>query len=374
MSHLALAASASRMAFDRIRLADFRNHQATRLEGTARFNLLVGPNGAGKTNVLEALSLFTPGRGLRRAQLSEMSRDDAPGFAIGADLVSGVTPVRLGTAVQAGDGSGPSRRIVQASGAALPASRLAEWLSVAWLTPAMDRLFMDSASGRRRFLDRMVLAIRPEHASHSGRYEKALRERNRLLSGDRSPDPTWLDALEKEMAEAGAAIAENRAAVVEMLAERLATLPDQPFARPEIAIDPSSPTDADALAARWRSARPAERGAGRTLHGPHRDDLSVHMAGTGRPAADCSTGEQKALLIAITLAHAMLADGGRPLVLLLDEVAAHLDPVRRAALFERLEASGAQVWMTGTELALFTGLEGKASVWRVTGGAVEKEA
>ncbi len=362
------------MAFDRIQLADFRNHRATRLGGTARFNLLVGANGAGKTNVLEALSLFTPGRGLRRAQLAEMTRDDAAGFAIGADLVSGVTPVRLGTAVQA---DAPGRRIVQASGAPLPAARLAEWLSVAWLTPAMDRLFTDSASGRRRFLDRMVMAIRPEHATHSGRYEKALRERNRLLSADRAPDPSWLEALEREMAEAGAAIAANRAAVIQELAARLAVLPEAPFARPEIAVDPASPADADALADAWRRSRGAERGAGRTLSGPHRDDLAVRMAGTGRPAAECSTGEQKALLIAITLAHATLsrdqaADGGRPLVLLLDEVAAHLDPVRRAALFERLDASGAQVWMTGTELALFSGLEGKAAVWRVADGAAER--
>jgi len=362
------------MAFDRIQLADFRNHRATRLDGSARFNLLVGANGAGKTNVLEALSLFTPGRGLRRAQLSEMARDDAAGFAIGADLVSGVTPVRLGTALQA---DAPNRRIVQASGAPLPASRLAEWLSVAWLTPAMDRLFTDSASGRRRFLDRMVLAIRPEHAMHSGRYEKALRERNRLLSADRAPDPAWLDALEKEMAEAGAVIAANRAAVVGELSARLATLPEAPFARPEIAVDPASPADADRLADTWLASRAAERGAGRTRSGPHRDDLAVVMAGTGRPAADCSTGEQKALLIAMTLAHATLsksqgADGGRPLVLLLDEVAAHLDPVRRAALFERLDESGAQVWMTGTELALFAGLEGKAAVWRVAGGVAEK--
>ncbi|ARU15427.1 DNA replication/repair protein RecF [Croceicoccus marinus] len=366
------------MAFDRIQLADFRNHRATRLDGSARFNLLVGANGAGKTNVLEALSLFTPGRGLRRAQLAEMTRDDAAGFAIGADLVSGVTPVRLGTAVQAdAPAQKPARRIVQASGAPLPAARLAEWLSVAWLTPAMDRLFTDSASGRRRFLDRMVLAIRPEHATHSGRYEKALRERNRLLSADRAPDPSWLEALEREMAEAGAAIAANRAAVVGELSARLAVLPDAPFARPEIAVDPASPADADALADKWRQSRGAERGAGRTLSGPHRDDLAVVMSGTGRPASDCSTGEQKALLIAITLAHATLAkdhgaDGGRPLVLLLDEVAAHLDPVRRAALFERLDASGAQVWMTGTELALFGGLEGGAAVWRVADGVAEK--
>lgn len=357
------------MALDRIRLADFRNHAATRLEGAGRFNLLIGPNGAGKTNVLEALSLLAPGRGLRRAQLSDIPREGAHGgFAVGVDLVSGVTPVRIGTALRADN---PGRRIVQASGAPLPATRLAEWLSVSWLTPAMDRLFADSASARRRFLDRMVLALRPDHATHSARYDKALRERNRLMSGDARPDAGWLDALEKEMAEAGAMIAQGRAETVARLAEAIAGVPDDPFARPELSVDPAAPADADELAELWCKGRGADRGAGRTLAGPHRDDLSVIMSGTGRPAAECSTGEQKAMLIAITLAHAELAAGSRPLILLLDEVAAHLDPVRRAVLYERLAATGAQVWMTGTETEPFASLPERPAAWRVTAGVAD---
>ncbi|WP_239805083.1 DNA replication/repair protein RecF [Croceicoccus hydrothermalis] len=357
------------MALDRIQLANFRNHEASRLDGARRFNLLIGANGAGKTNLLEALSLFAPGRGLRRAQLSEMARDDnaAQGFAIGADLVSGQTPVRLGTAVRP---DRPGRRLVQASGAPLPAARLSEWLSVSWLTPAMDRLFTDSAGPRRRFLDRMALAVHPEHAAESSRYDRALRERNRLLSRENRPDPAWLDALEREMADAGAAVCAGRSELVGMLSDMLAQLPDAPFARPGLAIAPQSPADPAALARLWREGRGADRAAGRTLSGPHRDDLRVTMAATGRAASECSTGEQKALLIAIILAHAELAAGSRPLVLLLDEVAAHLDPVRREALFERLERSGAQVWMTGTERDPFTAIRQMAAVWEVEKGAL----
>lgn len=364
--------SAGAMAFDRIRLADFRNHAASRLEGTGRFNLLIGANGAGKTNVLEALSLLAPGRGLRRAQLADMAREGSSGgFAIGADLVSGVTPVRIGTALRADN---PGKRVVQASGAPLPATRLAEWLSLSWLTPAMDRLFTDSAGARRRWLDRMVLALHPDHSTHVARYDKALRERNRLMGGDARPDPQWLDALEREMAEAGASIAQGRAACVALLGERLGAEPDAPFARPELAVVTSAPADPQALATLWREGRGADRGAGRTLAGPHRDDLAVTMSGSGRDAAECSTGEQKAMLIAITLAHAALAAGSRPLVLLLDEVAAHLDPVRRAALYERLADTGAQVWMTGTELEPFASLPERPSIWRVRGGEVQRES
>ena len=363
------------MALDRIRLGDFRNHPATGLDGTARFNLLVGPNGAGKTNVLEALSLFAPGRGLRRARLEAMVRSGAAnGFTIGADLVSGTTPVRLGTAMRP---DAPSRRVVLASGAPLPAARLAEWLSLSWLTPAMDRLFADSASARRRFLDRMVLALLPAHAVAASAYERAMRERNLVLgregSTGKAADPHWLDALERLMAEAGAAVAESRAAIVTRLNERLAGLPDAPFARPLLAIETGDPaTDAAAFAEGWRRTRSRDRAAGRTLSGPHRDDLAVTMAGTGRAAAECSTGEQKALLIAITLAHAELAAGTRPLVLLLDEVAAHLDPLRREALFARLAASGAQIWMTGTEPEPFAAIAGTAAVWHLSEGSTKK--
>ena len=359
------------MSLDRIILSDFRNHRATRLEGTAQFNLLVGENGAGKTNVLEALSLLAPGRGLRRAALPEMAGQDGDGgFVVGADLASGAgEPVRLGTATTAAQ---PARRRVHVNGAEAPALRLGEWLSLGWLTPAMDRLFAESAGARRRFLDRLALALDPAHARYAARYEAALRERNRLLGDPPEPDPRWLDAIEVQLAEAGAALAGGRAALVGALSQALAALPEGPFARPALAYRAGGPLASDTLAAALASGRRRERAAGRTLTGPHRDELEVTLAGKGQPAAACSTGEQKAMLIAITLAHAALAGRERPQVLLLDEVAAHLDPLRRAALFARLREGSAQVWLTGTERAPFAEIAGEAAVWRVTAGVAER--
>lgn len=355
------------MALDRISLATFRNHRATTLEGTRRFNLLVGDNGAGKTNVLEALSLFAPGRGLRRAALTDMAGLGGPGgFAIGASLADGEDAIRLGTLT---DHARPSRRLVRINGAEASATALGEWLALAWLTPTMDGLFTDSAGARRRWLDRMAVALDAAHARAAARYEAGLRERNRLLAGAEVPDPVWLDAIEAQMGEAGAALAAGRSALVARLAAELDTLPAAPFARPALAYRPGGAPDP----AGWRRARAADRAAGRTLAGPHRDDLAVTMAGTGQAAAQCSTGEQKALLIAITLAHARLAARGRASVLLLDEVAAHLDPTRREALYARLAEAGTQVWLTGTETAPFAPLLGQAAVWRVAGGAAVRE-
>ena len=351
------------MPLDRILLQDFRNHAATALDGCARFNLLVGENGAGKTNVLEALSLLAPGRGLRRAALAEMARTGGDGFAVSARLGADVT---LGTAVRPAQ---PNRRVVHANGAEIPAVRLGEWLSIAWLTPAMDRLFADGAGARRRFLDRLVLAREPGHAALAARYDAALRERNRLLADAAEPDPLWLDGVEAQLAEAGAALAEGRSRMTEALDAALESTPEQPFARPKLAYASETPTE---FAAALRDSRRRDRAAGRTLTGPHRDDLAVTLAAKDRPAAECSTGEQKAMLIAILLAHAGLGDAGVPRVLLLDEVAAHLDPLRRAALFERLSSGGAQAWLTGTELAPFDAIEGDAAVWRVSGGTVER--
>ncbi len=358
------------MALDRILLTDFRNHRATRIAGARQFNLLIGDNGAGKTNVLEALSLFAPGRGLRRAGLAELpANDSAGGFAVAADLLRDGAAVRLGTGCRA---EAPGRRIVQVNGADSAAVELGEWLSLSWLTPAMDRLFADSAGARRRFLDRLVLAVEPGHARQASQLETALRERNRLLAEDAAPDPAWFDALEGRLAEAGAAVAQARARLIAALAGELAALPDTPFARPLVELVPGGPADAAALALALRQSRPRDRAAQRTLVGPHRDELTVTMAGKGQPAADCSTGEQKAMLIAIVLAHAALLDRARPGVLLLDEVAAHLDPLRRAALFERLRGGPAQVWLTGTELAPFDAIAGEAAVWRVSDGAVNR--
>jgi DNA replication and repair protein RecF len=360
------------MALDRITLGHFRNHAASRLDGTGRLNLLVGENGAGKTNVLEALSLFAPGRGLRRAALAEMAGSSGPGgFAVSAalDCRAGSEPVMLGTGTRP---ERPNRRVVQVNGAEASAVSLAEWLAVSWLTPAMDGLFTDSAGARRRYMDRLALALDPAHARHAARYEAALRERNRLLSDEAEPDPQWLDSIEGQLAEAGAALAAGRTMLVERLSAELAALPAQPFARPALALACGGPAERDALAAELARQRARDRAAQRTLTGPHRDDLEVSMAGKDMPAASCSTGEQKAMLIAVTLAHAELAAGDRPGLLLLDEVAAHLDPVRRETLFDRLRAGKAQVWLTGTELAPFAGVEGEAAVWRVSGGAVER--
>ena len=355
------------MPVDRILLTNFRNHRASRIAETAQFNLLVGENGAGKTNVLEALSLLAPGRGLRRAALSDMPAQNGDGgFGINAQLSS---EVRLGTGISP---ERPGRRIISINSAEVPAVSLGEWLSVGWLTPAMDRLFADSASARRRFLDRLVLAVEPSHARNATRLETALRERNRLLSDDAEPDPRWLDAMEAQLAEAGAVVAQARARLIEALAAALALLPEQPFARPALAYQAGGPLDQESLARALADSRRRDRAAQRTLVGPHRDELVVTMAGKDQPAAECSTGEQKAMLIAITLAHSSLLALDRPRLLLLDEVAAHLDPLRREALFGRLREGPAQVWMTGTELAPFAAIEREAAVWRVSAGLVER--
>jgi DNA replication and repair protein RecF len=361
------------MALAKITLQNFRNHAASELGETTHFNLLVGENGAGKTNVLEAISLLSPGRGLRRAQLGDLARRTSPeaepgAFAIGASLVEqGQISARLGTYT---DPARPTRRLVRINGTEANASALSEWHAVSWLTPAMDGLFTDSAGARRRFMDRMALAIEPGHARAVGQLEIALRERNRLLE-DRK-DARWLDAIEAQAAKAGAAMAAARAALVARLAEELAALPPEPFARPSLAYRPGGPTDEAGLVASFARERRRDAAAGRALAGPHRDELEVVMASTGAPAASCSTGEQKAMLIAITLAHGVIAAEGRPSVLLLDEVAAHLDPVRRAELFRRLRAGRAQVWMTGTEIAPFEKIAGEAAIWRVAGGSVER--
>jgi len=358
------------LALTRLTLRDFRNHAATRLDGMAAFNVLTGENGAGKTNVLEAISLLAPGRGLRRAAVADLAATHgAGGFAVSAELEHGA--LALATAAAA---AAPNRRSVRINGAEGPANRLAEWLSITWLTPAMDRLFAEGASARRRFVDRLVLAGDPGHARLATRYDTALRERNRLLADPAEPDPVWLDALEAQLAEAGAAIAQARRALVQRLDSAIAAEPDSPFAQPRLAYAGDTPDNAAALAAMLRDGRRRDRSATRTLAGPHRDDLAVTMAAKAVPAALCSTGEQKAMLISIVLAHAALAgaDAARPRLLLLDEIAAHLDPLRRAALYARLAQSGAQVWMTGTEPAPFADLPAPAAFWHVVDGRVEQ--
>lgn len=332
----------------RLILTDFRNHVDVTITPGPGFVVLTGENGAGKTNVLEAVSLLAPGRGLRRATLGEMARQGGPGgFGVAADLVGDVT-IATGTQPAA-----PERRIVRIQGASAAATALSEWLTVLWLTPAMDRLFVEPAGERRRFLDRLTLALSPAHAVHSNRYEAAMRARNRLLAEDGPPDRHWLTALEAQMAEHGAAIDAARRETVAALAERLAAQVDGPFARAGLALEGWTAAGAT-LAADLAQGRARDAAAARALVGPHRSDLAVTHLGKGQAAALCSTGEQKALLLGIVLAHAdVVAERtGTPPVLLLDEVAAHLDPGRRAAVFDRLSGKG-QVWVTGTEAALF---------------------
>ncbi len=354
------------MTVARLMLTDFRSYPSATIAAGAGFVVLTGENGAGKTNILEAISMLGPGRGLRGAALGEMAREGGGGgFSVAAELGAGV---RIGTGTSAGS---PDRRQVRINGATASATSLGEWMSLLWLTPAMDRLFTEGAEGRRRFLDRLVFAIEPGHAHHASRYDAAMRARNKLLGQEGRPDTAWLDALEIQLAEHGAAIAEARARTVAALAERIAAEPDAPFARAALAIDGWLP-GATPLADELRQGRMRDAAAGRTLAGPHRQDLAVSHTAKAQPAARASTGEQKALLLGIVLAHADLVAerrGTRP-VLLMDEVAAHLDPLRRAALFERLATSGGQIWLTGTERALFAGI-GDATWLAVRAGMVE---
>ena len=353
------------MPLSRLSLTDFRNYADALIEPGPGFVLLTGPNGAGKTNVLEAVSLLAPGRGLRQVPISEMARSDGPGgFALAARLDDGIE-VGTGTAATA-----PERRQVRINGAAASVNALGERLSVLWLTPAMDRLFADSAGSRRRFLDRLTLALEPGHASHAARYEAAMRARNKLLAEPEGADPAWLAALEAGMAEHGDALAEARARTVGALCEAIEALPGGDFPRSTLSLRGWDESD---LAAALKANRRRDSAAGRATAGPHRQDLIVTHAAKNQPASRSSTGEQKALLLGLVLAHAELVAErrGAPPILLLDEVAAHLDPSRRAALFARLEGNG-QVWMTATEPALFDAIGGAATRFHVESGAISR--
>ncbi len=368
------------MPLGRLALSNFRNYPELLIEPGPGFVCLFGENGAGKTNILEAVSLLAPGRGLRGAALSEMARSDGPGgFAVSANLdpfgsseVETPPSTSLGTngdRVTIGTGTlatAPERRQVRINGAAASVNSLGEWLSVLWLTPAMDRLFSGTAGERRRFLDRLVLALEPTHAHHAARYEAAMRARNKLLAEPDGADPGWLAALEVGMAEHGAALSDARVRTVTALELRLAKAPHDKFARAQISLEGWAAGD---LAAILRANRGRDAAAGRATEGPHRQDLAVFHRAKQQPAARSSTGEQKALLLGLVLAHAELVADRRdaPPILLLDEVAAHLDPGRREALFTRLEGRG-QVWMTATEAGLFEGVRG-ASRFHVEGGA-----
>ena len=349
------------MHLTRLALTDFRSYASAVIEPGPGFVLLSGDNGAGKTNVLEAVSLLTPGRGLRGAALSDMARQGGGGgFSVAARL--GEIDLGTGTLPTA-----PERRQVRVNGAPAAVNSLSEWLAVLWLTPAMDRLFSGAASDRRRFLDRLVLALEPGHAHHSARYEAAMRARTKLLA-DEQWDEDWLSALEAQMGEHGAEVAAGRSRTVADLADAIDARGDDDFPSAEIALAGwKEPQLAQSLAAN----RDRDRAAGRATEGPHRQDLAVAHRAKRQPAARSSTGEQKALLLGLVLAHADLVAErrGQPPLLLLDEVAAHLDPKRRAALFARLEGRG-QVWMTATEAALFDGIASSATRFHVEPGTI----
>lgn len=340
------------MQLARLSLTDFRNHGDLSLELAPGFVMLAGDNGAGKTNILEAVSLLAPGRGLRRAPLRDMARQAGPGnFAVAARLADG-TDIGTGTIPAA-----PDRRQLRIEGSSAPISQLAERLAILWLTPAMDRLFADSKAARRGFLDRLTLALEPGHGHHATRYEAAMRARNKLLAEPEGADPDWLTSLEAGMAEHGEELHAARQRTVAALGEAIAASPQGNFPKAGIAL---AGYDGGDLAQQLRASRSRDGQAGRTLVGPHRQDLEVSHLEKGQPAHLSSTGEQKALLLGLILAHGELVAERRNLapILLLDEIAAHLDPGRREALYRRLEGRG-QVWMTGTEASLFEGVSGK---------------
>ncbi|MGE0503322.1 MAG: DNA replication/repair protein RecF [Rhizobiaceae bacterium] len=368
----------------RLTLTDFRNYASLTLALKPGCVVLHGENGAGKTNLLEAISFLSPGRGLRRANYAEVAREGgAGGFAVHARIEGQFGETEIGTGT-ASSGDEENLRKVRINGAAArSAEDMLDWLRVTWLTPAMDALFTGPAGDRRRFLDRLVLAVDPGHGARVLDYEKAMRGRNRLLAED-SRDGAWFDAIEAQMAETGTAIAAARAETVRLLTSMIARLPDDgPFPRSVIALEGEADTlvaglpsvDAEeAVRARLARGRNRDRAAGRTLDGPHRSDLVVRHGPKDMPAELCSTGEQKALLIGIVVSHARLCGemAGSVPILLLDEVAAHLDPGRRAALFAILENLDCQAFMTGTERGLFSALEGRAQFVTVSHGtAVE---
>lgn len=382
------AAGDRRLSVTRLTLTDFRCYRTLRLEcGTAPV-VLTGPNGAGKTNVLEAISFLVPGRGLRRARSEDiawrpMDGTPAEAWAVAARIETPDGPHDVGTGRDGAQGR--DRRQVRIDGQpARGQAALAEVLSAVWLTPQMDRLFIDGASARRRFLDRLVYGFDPAHAGRVASYEHASRERARLLR-EGSGDSTWLAALEDTMAERGVAVAASRRELVGRLAAKCAGSPAGPFPGALLGVsgdvegwlEEGPAIDAeDRLRASLAEGRNADAETGGAGTGPHRSDLSVRHAASGRPAADCSTGEQKALLIAIVLASARLQaeECGASPVLLLDEVAAHLDSRHREALFDEVAALGAQVWYTGTDRALFASLAGRARFFDVEAAAVAAAA
>jgi len=381
-------AAARRVGVIRLVLTDFRNYREARITLGTEPVVLTGPNGAGKTNLLEAVSFLSPGRGLRNARLSDVDRlsPDSEGtagsWAVAATVHTRRGEIRVGTG-RDGSGSGPGtgeRRVVRIDGEPVRGqAALSERLGIVWLTPQMDRLFVEGPAARRRLLDRLVLGLDPAHAGRVAAYEQAMRERSRLLREGQA-DPLWLSALEEIMAEKGVAVAAARRETVEQL-DRVCAEAKGPFPHARLTLCGDAEAwlaDQPALAAedRLKAALAANRSAdaltGGAAIGPHRSDLAVIHAEKRIAAEQASTGEQKALLISIVLAHVRLQRGvrGEPPILLLDEVAAHLDAIRRDALFEVLAGLESQAWLTGTDAALFAPLRSAARFVSVADGTL----
>ena len=374
-----------RVGVTRLALTDFRNYRTARLDLAAGPVVLTGLNGAGKTNLLEAVSVLSPGRGLRNARLADFDRRRADseeaetGWAVAATVATHRGEVRIGTGR---DPAGGERRVVRIDGENTRGqAALGEVIGVTWLTPQMDRLFIEGPSARRRFLDRLVLGLDPAHAARVSSYEHAMRERSRLLR-DNANDAAWFDAVEETMAAQGVAVAAARRDAVERLDEACAAA-EGPFPRARLVLQGTVEAWLDKLPAlaaedRFRAAlkdnRAADAASGGATVGPHRSDLAVTHAERGFPAEAMSTGEQKALLISIVLAHARLQRQvrGEPPLLLLDEVAAHLDAARRDALFATLLDLESQVWLTGTDAAIFEPLGQAARFLSVADGALSE--
>ena len=372
----------SRSALLTLTLTDFRSYERAELATAGQAVFLFGPNGAGKTNLLEAISLLSPGRGLRGAAIAELGRR-APGEAVGrawsvsALVQAGADEVRIGSGVET---PGAARRLVRIEGETVPPGRLSDHLRPVWLTPAQDRLFLDGASERRRFFDRLVFAAEPPHAAHAAAYERALRERSRLLA-EPGPDPAWLSALEARMAESGALMAIARARTLGALQAEVDARAERPFPQAGLTLtgewESLAASGVEAAEIQARLALALERGrerdaaAGRALSGPHRGDLAVVHREKDRPASECSTGEQKALILNLVLAQAARlsrAESQPNPILLLDEAVAHLDARRRAGLFDEIEALGLQAFLTGVDEQLFENLKGRARGVQVDAG------
>ncbi|CAN7322672.1 DNA replication/repair protein RecF [Rhizobium sp. LjRoot98] len=369
-----------KVSLSRLKLSDFRNYAGLSLDLDTRHVVLTGENGAGKTNLMEAVSFLSPGRGLRRAAYADVARVGADtGFSVFAELEGMDGPVEIGTGT-AGAEEGQARRLRLNGTPAKTVDELLDHLRVLWLTPSMDGLFTGGSGDRRRFLDRLVLSLDPEHGRRATDYERAMRSRNKLLSEGR-PDPVWLTGLERQMAELGISMALARQEMLGLLAGlvdknheggvfpaadlALSGFFDREWHRPAFDLE-------EQYLEMMRVGRYRDAAAGRTLDGPHRSDLLIRHRAKNMEAARCSTGEQKALLVGLILAHARLVGNmtGHAPVLLLDEIAAHLDEGRRAALFDLVDDLGGQAFMTGTDQSMFSALGERARYLNVANGTV----